>query len=243
MLLIVAVTALVAGLLIGLTGIGGVLMVPVLTQGAGVSLERAIAASLVGFLVAGTYAAIVHLRRERLPTRPVVVLCVCAAAGSVAGAVSLDSLPPAAIRILIAVLCFGSGLHALFSTPASRSTTPSTTVLGVLGVAVGCVSSLSGTGGPVTLIPLLLALGTPVGIAVTLGLAAQVPIALSATAIYALQDRIDVALAATLSVLLFIGVLVGTKLSARLSGRGLTRAVASTLVVVGIGYGYGTLMR
>lgn len=241
MLLTVAATALVAGLLIGLTGIGGVLMPPVLTQVAGVPLDRAIASSLVGLLISGLYAAAVHLRREQLPLRPVTVLCLCAAAGSLAGAMSLDALPAVAIRLFIALLCVGSGVHVLFRRPGTGTSMPSMTLLAVLGAAVGCLSALSGTGGPVTLIPLLLAFGTPVAMAITLGLAAQVPITLSATALYAMQGRVDPVLGVTLGVLLLAGTFVGAKLASRMSGRALTTAVAVTLVVVGLWYGLGTL--
>ena len=242
MLLIVALTALAAGLLIGLTGIGGVLMLPVLTQVAGVPLDRAVAASLVALLVAGLYAAIVHLRRERLPRTPLVVLCATAAAGSLAGALTLDLLPAFAIRMFIAALCVASGAQVLLFRPRPRDTIPSSVLLGILGATIGYLSAVSGTGGPVTLIPLLLAVGTPVGAAVSLGLAVQVPITVFATVVYAIEGRIDPALAATLSVLLLIGTFAGAKLSNRLSGRTLANAVAATLVVVGLWYGYVTLV-
>ena len=241
MLLTVAATALLAGLLIGLTGIGGILMLPVLTQVAGVPLDRAIAASLLALLMSGLYAAITHLGRERLPLRPVAVLCICAAAGALAGAASLDAIPGAALRLFIAALCIGSGAHVLFRGPAAGRTIPSTAWLAVLGAAVGYVSALSGTGGPVTLIPLLLAMGTPAGVAVSLGLAAQLPITLSATVIYAMQGRLDPVLGVTLGVLLLAGTMAGAKLSRHLTGRALAKAVAVTLIVVGLWYGYATL--
>ena len=241
MLLTVAAASLAAGLLIGLTGIGGVLLVPVLTQAADVPLDRAVAASLLGFLVAGVYAAFVHLRRARLEARPVVVLCVTAAAGAAAGAATLDWLPASAVRLFIAVLCLASGLHALLLKPPASKKNPASPMLGMLGGLVGYASAISGTGGPVTLIPLLLALRTPAAAAVALGLAAQLPIALSATVVYALEGRIDLRLGATLGALLVAGTYAGAKLSGRLSGRGLTMAVALTLVGVGLWYGYATL--
>jgi len=47
--------------------------------------------------------------------------------------------------------------------------------------------------------------------------------------------------AVVLGVLLVAGTYVGAKLSGRLSGRGLTMAVALTLVAVGLWYGYATV--
>lgn len=241
MIWIVGATALAAGLLIGLTGIGGVVLVPVLTQVAGVPLERAIAACMLGFLFAGIYAAFVHLRRARLPVRPVAMLCLAAAAGAALGAATLDRLPGTGVRLFVAALALGSGLHALVSRHSPGERIPATGLLGLLGLAVGYGSAISGTGGPVMLIPILLALRAPVGSAIALGLAAQLPITASASAVYAVEGRIDVPLALTLAALLIAGTYAGARLSSQLSRHALTAAVAWTLVGVGLWYGYASL--
>lgn len=214
------------------------LLVPVLTQVAGVPLERAIAASLLGFVVAGVYAAFVHLRRARLEPRPVAALCIAAAAGAIAGAATLDWLSAPAVRLFIALLCLASGLHALLSRAPPGKRIPSPAGLGMAGLVAGYASAISGTGGPVTLIPLLLAFRTPAASAVGLGLAAQLPISASAALVYAIDGRLDLRLGATLGALLVAGTYAGARLSHRLSGRGLTVAVALVLVAVGVWYGY-----
>jgi uncharacterized membrane protein YfcA len=236
-LAVTVAAALIAGLLIGLTGIGGVLLVPVLTQVGGIPLDRAIAASMLGFVLAGVYAAFVHLRRARLETRPVVALCLAAAAGAVAGAATLDWLPGTAVRLFIALLCLASGAYALLFRRAPKKRILSPMTLAMLGALIGYASAISGTGGPVTLIPVLLFMGTPAGAAIALGLAAQLPIAISASVVYALDGRIDLELALALGALLVIGTYAGARLSGRLSGRRLTVAVALTLVAVGAWFG------
>jgi hypothetical protein len=238
---IVGATALFAGLLVGLTGIGGVLLVPVLTGAAGLPLERAVAACMLGFLFSGLYAAFIHLRRARLPARPVAALCLAAAFGAALGAATLDTLPVLGVRLFVAALSLASGLHALASRHADGGRVPGAASLGVLGLFVGYGSAISGTGGPVMLIPVLLALRTPVTAAIALGVAAGMPITLAATAVYAAAGRIDLPLALTLAALLIAGTWAGARLSARLSGRALTNAVAWTLVGVGIWFGYASL--
>ena len=238
---IVGATALVAGLLVGVTGIGGVLLVPVLTGVAGLPLERAVAACMLGFLFAGLYAAFIHLRRARLPARPVAVLCLMAAAGAALGAATLDWLPGTGVRLFVAALALGSGLHALLARPVGGERMPDAGLLAILGLLVGYGSAISGTGGPVMLIPILLALRTPVAGAIALGVTAGLPITAAAAAVYAMQGRIDVTLALTLAVLLIAGTWAGAKLSTRLSGRMLTAAVAWTLVGVGLWFGYANL--
>lgn len=238
---IVGATALVAGLLVGLTGIGGVLLVPVLTGVAGLPLERAVAACMLGFFFSGLYAAFIHLRRARLPARPVAALCLAAAAGAALGAATLDWLPETGVRLFVAALALASGLHALLARPAGGERMPGAALLAFLGLLVGYGSAISGTGGPVMLIPLLLALRTPVTGAIALGVTAGLPITAAAAAVYAAAGRIDVPLALTLAALLIAGTWAGAKLSARLSGRALTAAVAWTLVGVGCWFGYASL--
>ena len=241
MIWVVGATALAAGLLVGLTGIGGVLLVPVLTGAAGLPLERAVAACMLGFLFSGLYSAFIHLRRARLPARPLAALCVAAACGAVLGAATLDRLPETGVRLFVAALALASGLHALASRHAPGARIPGATMLAFLGLLVGYGSAISGTGGPVMLIPILLALGTPVSAAIALGVTAGMPITVAASAVYVAEGQIDLPLALTLAALLIAGTWAGARLSSRLSGRALTVTVAWTLVGVGLWFGYASL--
>ncbi|HET9734498.1 MAG TPA: sulfite exporter TauE/SafE family protein [Burkholderiales bacterium] len=241
MIWVVGATALAAGLLVGLTGIGGVLLVPVLTGVAGVPLEHAIAACMPALLLAGLYAAFVHLRRVRLPARPLSALCLAAAAGAALGAATLDRLPDTGVRLFVAALALASGAHALLAPPVAGGRVPGAAPLAFLGLAVGYGSAISGTGGPVMLIPILLALRTPVREAIALGVAAGLPITVAASTVYGAAGRIDIHLALTLAALLIAGTWAGARLSARFSGRALTAAVAWTLVGVGAWFAYASL--
>jgi uncharacterized membrane protein YfcA len=238
MSLIVALAALVAGLLIGITGIGGVLVVPALTEAADVALDRAIAASMFGFLLTGGVATALHLGRTPISRGTLVALCVSAAAGAFAGAATLEILPTTAVRIFIALLAIVSGIQAVVTPHAADRALPGPAVLAVLGLIVGYGSAISGTGGPVMLIPILLLIGTPLVTAITLALAAQVPIALAATTVNAATGRLDWALGFALGVPLIAGAVVGAWLSRRLPARALTFAVAGALVAIGVWYGY-----
>jgi uncharacterized protein len=236
-MLTVAAAALAAGLLVGLTGIGGVILVPVLTGAAGVPLERAIAACMLGFFFSSVYAAFIHLRRARLAWGPVIALSAAAAGGAVLGAATLELLPGPAVRLFVAALALGSGLHALATRHAPGIRAPGPGWLAFLGIVVGYGSAISGTGGPVMLIPILLLLRTPASEAIALGVASGLPITVAATAVYAAAGRIDTPLALTLTVFLIAGVYAGAKLLHRLSGRALTAAVAWTLIGVGLWFG------
>ena len=79
---VVAAVAAIAGVLIGMTGVGGVLLVPALTEWAQVPLERAIAASMLAFLCAGTFATVLHLRRAPVPVSTAAPLAASAGLGA-----------------------------------------------------------------------------------------------------------------------------------------------------------------
>ena len=242
MTLAVALTTLVAGVLMGLTGIGGVLVVPALTEFGAVPVDRAVAASMMGFIAAGILAAAFHVRRAGLGRRRLAALCAAAAVGAAAGSASLDFLPASAVRLFIACLALASGLDALLRSRATpEGGVPRSGVLALLGLAAGYGSAVSGTGGPVILIPVLVALRTPFPAAIGLGIAAGIPIILTATAVNAAASRIDFALAGWLAVVFLAGTIAGNAAYARLSGRAATTIVAWSLVAVGIWYGYVTL--
>lgn len=238
-----AAVALVAGVLVGLTSIGGVLLVPALTELEGLAVERAVAASLLACLLAGAVAAFVHLRRTRLDAALLAVLCAAAGLGAAAGAAALGAVPAAAVRLLVAALAVSSGLHALLRhAPHAHGTRlPGKPAMGLLGFVVGAGSALSGTGGPVMLVPVLLALGMPAAPAVALGVSAQIPITLAATLVNAAGGRLDWLLGASLGALLTAGTLAGAWLAARLPARRLAQAVGLVLVATGAWYGYATL--
>jgi uncharacterized membrane protein YfcA len=227
--------------MIGLTGIGGVVLVPALTEFAGVGLDAAVGTSAFAFVLPAAIALVLHLRRAKLHWRTIALLCVPAAAGAALGAATLGWLPARGVRLFIALLCVGSGVHALAPRPSLPAGIPSDPSLALLGLAVGYASAISGTGGPVTLIPLLLVLGAPLPAAIALGVAAQLPITLAATAVNAAAGRIDYALGALLGVLITGGIYSGVLFARRLSLRELRQAVALTLLGVGLWYGYTSL--
>jgi len=137
----------------------------------------------------------------------------------------------------MAALALASGLHALATRHAPGARTPGAALLAFLGLALGYGSAISGTGGPVMLIPVLLLLRAPVNAAIALGVASGLPITLAASAVYGAAGRIDYALASTLTVFLLAGMYAGAKLLHRLSSRALVVAVAWTLIGVGLWFG------
>jgi len=238
-----AALVLLSGLAIGAVAIGGVLVVPALTEAAAVPLDRAIAAAMAGFAFTGVAALASGRARADAPVGGAWTLNLAALGGAILGAGAVAIVPESAIRLLIGAIAIVSGVHALAPGPArERSAVPGGPVLAAIGAVVGCGSALSGTGGPVLLLPILLLLGFPVRGGIALAQMIQLPIALSATAVNAVQGRLDLGLAAAVGGLLVLGSLAGLWLGPRAATATLKRIVALGLVALGFWYGYASFV-
>ena len=228
-----------AGFGIGATSIGGVLVVPALTALVRVDLPGAIAASSLAFLVTGLLALASAGRGWRATLRPDAVLLIAALAGALAGAALTTTIPGAWIRAWIGVLALVSGLFGLWRlrAPASHEAGrawPGPLAQAGLGLVVGAGSALSGTGGPVMLLPWLLLTGRPLLRAVALAQVLQVPIALAATAAHAAAGRIDWLLGAGVAGVLIAGAWAGRRAARRIPPRPLNAGTATLLIATGL---------
>ncbi len=229
----------VAGLAIGATSIGGVLVVPALTTFTGVALPTAIAASSLAFLATGLWGLVSSRRSGQRHADRDVVLLVAALAGAVAGASMTTLLPGSWVRAWIGALALASGVHGLWrlrhpSAGAEPRAWPTPVAQAGIGLVVGMGSAMSGTGGPVMLLPWLLLTGRPLERSIAAGLMLQVPIALAASAANAFAGRIDWGLSATVALLMILGLVAGRPLARRLSPGPLLAAASLMLVATGL---------
>ena len=236
MALALLVIGLLVGVLIGAIGIGGVLLVPALTYLGGMAIHVAIASAMAAYFFAGGVGSIEFARRGSLRWSDAAWLTAGAMPGAFAGAAATNAVPGYVLELLIATLIVGSALNSLRRhAPLSREVdTPTRGALVLIGVVTGVASSMSGTGGPLVLIPILLWLHVPVLAAVGLSQVIQLPISVFATAGNVVYGAIDVAVAAALSVLLMIGVWFGARIAHRVSSITLKRFVSQVLLGVGM---------
>ena len=227
---------LLVGVLIGAIGIGGVLLVPALTYVGGIGIHVAIASAMVAYFFAGGVGSIEFARRGSIRWSDAAWLAAGAMPGAFAGAAAASAVPSFALELLIAVLIIASALNALLGKGpaggAPRSLAKRSLLL--IGFATGIASSMSGTGGPLVLVPILLWLHVPVLAAVGLSQVIQLPISAFATAGNILYGAIDVTIAAALSVLLMVGVWFGARIAHRVSSVALKRFVSLMLLGVGV---------
>jgi len=229
------VTALGVGMLIGGVGIGGILLSPLLAYVGGLDLHVAIATSLWSFLFTGLAATLMYARRGSVDRRMVLWLSGGIMPGAVVGARANGALPSAALTVLLAAACVASGLAALVREPTveRRAAAFGAPILLSIGALVGFGSALTGAGGAVLLVPILLASRASALVAVGASQAIQLPVVAAATLGYAASGTVDFALGTGLGMVEVIGVVLGARLAHASSPRLLRRLVALALVAAG----------
>jgi len=136
----------------------------------------------------------------------------------------------------VTVLVLFSGWRGL---RRSRATEPAPApplapaMLLALGALVGLGSALTGTGGPVLVLPLLMLLRQPLGFSVVAAQAIQLPVALASSTVHAIEGRLDLRLAALCGLLMLAGSIAGQRAATRLDTRQLQRLVSMLLLAVG----------
>ena len=207
---ILILTVLVVGMLIGSVGVGGVLLVPALAYLDGESVHAAIPACMFAYLFPGAVAAVVFARHGTMNWKPATALCASAIPGAYLGAYLLPLFPSVILEFAIACLVLFCGMHALGgSRRTHHPSLPTAASLSLFGFITGIGSSLTGTGGPVLLVPLLIWCRVPVLTTIGLSQVIQIPIALTATAGNLIHGEVNLNLGLAIGVVLAGGAFIG----------------------------------
>jgi uncharacterized membrane protein YfcA len=235
MLALIAALSLISGLLIGCIGIGGVLLVPCLSL-AGIDVHAAIGASLLTYIFSGGMGVALYAQHGSIDWRSAAWLAAGAAPGAFLGSMIAAHTREQILLALVGATVVFAGWRVLRRHAEGAehgANVPQPLVLVAIAVAVGIASALTGTGGPVLLVPLLMWLSVPVLTSVGLSQAIQIPIAFMATAANAWTGNLDWRLGAWLSIGVTLGSAVGARIAHAVPAAFLTRIVAVALVLVG----------
>jgi len=236
-LISIAILGAVSGLMIGCIGIGGVILVPTLVFLVGIPIKIAIAAAMLGYIPAGLVATVVFARNKTIHWGMAGWLCVGAAPGAFAGAWAVSVFNHLLLEICLGVLTLLSGLNSLRTQKSGESADgaaiSNATLVGV-GTFTSFLSALTGTGGPLVLVPIMISLSVPVLTAIGLSQAIQLPVAIAATVGNMIYGQIDLALGGILAASLTVGSWFGAKLAHVVPRQILRRIVSVVLVIVGV---------
>lgn len=224
------------GVSIGAVGIGGILLVPMLTFIFGINVHVAIAAAMFSYLFSGVVGAAMYAREKSINWRMAGWLILGATPAAFAGAVLTLAIPGETLKLIIAFFIMASGVNALINRARAdrESAFEGAKSLVPIGVVTGVGSAMTGTGGPFVLIPIMVWLRVPVLTAVGLSQVVQLPIAALATAGNVMYGELDFLLGLVIAGALMIGAAIGARIAHALPQAVLKRVVAWVLVGVGI---------
>lgn len=234
-LMLAALGSCAVGLFIGWCGVAGFLLPILFTSACGLPVTESLLLSFLCFAVSGAIGSGNYYRRGELPLRPALVLSAGSLAGGPLGAALGGLLAAETVKVVLYVVVLLSGLAIALRElrppkgPQGGDSFPRPLPLLALGFATALLCALSGAGGPVLVMPLLVAMGVPAKMAVGVALLDSVFIALPAIAVYGSRCE---ALAALLPMLLAAalghaaGVSVGSVTAAHVPQSLLKRGVA-----------------
>lgn len=228
------VLALVVGVLIGMVGVGGVLLPPGLVAFGGLTANEATATSTWAFVFTGVVGTIAYAWRGVVPWGMLLRLSIGVVPAAFVGALVNATLPASVVLLGLAALTIFVGVHQLRPGSARAvAAEPGAAALVAIGAFVGFGSALTGTGGPVLLVPILLTIGVAPLRAVAVSQAVQLPVVVSGSIGYFQTGLVDVRLGTLLGILAALGTFVGAVVATRIHAEGLRKIVAVACIAAG----------
>jgi uncharacterized protein len=233
----IALLGTVSGLMIGCIGIGGVILVPALVFLVGIPIQIAIPAAMLAYIVSGVVATFVYARNKSIAWPMATWLCIGGMPAAFVGAWAVSIFDSRLLTGCLGLLTFLSGINSLrrqnVADDANADAKVSNAVLLIIGLVTGFLSSLTGTGGPLVLVPILISMRLAILTSVGLSQVVQLPVALAATAGNIVYGKLDLALGAILAASLSGGSWYGAKLAHSVPRAVLRSVVSTALVLIG----------
>ena len=238
--LALAATAVAVGFFIGAVGVGGVLLIPALAWLGGLPIHEATATALFSFLCTGVVGTWLFHRQGSIDwtiTRPVLAGAVVF---SFLGAKANAMVDARTLTVVIALAIVFAGGYILLP---RRSAMPEHRdgrsrgqqwLLLIVGAVAGFGSGLSGAGGPLFAVPMMLVLGFVPLAAIGASQVLQIVAALFGTAGNLRYGSIDFQIGAVMMALEVAGIVVGTRAAHLASVAVLRRTAAGLCVITGI---------
>jgi hypothetical protein len=228
-------SCLVVGIFIGAAGVGGVLLIPALMTFSNLTVHEAAATALFSFLFTGVLGTWLFMRRGSIEWRTSLPVCIGAFAFSYIGAAAGIIVPAAVLTWIVAAVILGAGLNILLRRTAPQvdggQRHPTAKALFGVGAVSGFGAGISGAGGPLFSVPLMLGLHFDPLVAVGTGQVVQIAAALSGSLGNWSHDTIQYGLAAPVTAVELIGVVAGVKL-AHVAGAKQLRYGAAVLCIL-----------
>jgi uncharacterized protein len=216
------------------------LLIPFLAILGDLGIHAAAATALFTFLFTGLFGTWLFARRGSISWRITVPVCIGAVPFGYLGSAAAAHMPPRALAITIAAIIVGAGAYVFvprrhpLRVSRDGHARGDVAMLVAVGAAAGFGSGLSGAGGPLFSVPLMVILGFAPLVAVGASQVLQIIASVSGS-LAALQDgRIDFTLAAWVTGFELAGVAAGVRLAHAVSANALRHVAGTLCIVVGV---------
>jgi uncharacterized membrane protein YfcA len=190
---------------------------------------------MFSYIFTGLVGGFIYSRHGTINWSLATKVCLGALPGAYIGALLLPYFSVLVLESAIAVLILASGIHALQKSGGNDGITVPVYGLELIliGFITGIGSALSGTGGPLLLVPILIWRKVPILTAIGLSQVIQVPISLMATIGNQIHGQVDFRLGLALALILSGGVILGALASNKLPVNFIKKLVSGLLILVG----------
>jgi uncharacterized membrane protein YfcA len=238
--LALAAIALAVGFFIGAVGVGGILLIPALVWLGGVPIHEATATALFSFMFTGLAGTWLFQRRGSIDWSLTLPVLAGALIFSYLGAGANAMMNAQALTLIVALLVVLAGAYILL--PAQREirahrdgrTHARRLLLVIVGALAGFGSGLTGAGGPLFSVPMLLVLGFAPLAAIGASQVLQIVASLSGTVGNLQFGSIDSSLAGWISLFELAGVVAGARAAHAVSLGVLRRAAGGLCMLAGL---------
>ncbi len=220
MLVLLCITILV-GIICGASGVGGVLLIPALMLFGGLETHQAMGTTLFSFFFQGVVATRIYQHHGSMDWNVTIPVLAGSLVSEYARAAAGAYLSARFLDCALAALIIVSSLYALYPTgkscPAERLSTRGNTLLLLgIGLVTGFLCGMTGAGGGIVSVPLMLVAGYRVLASIGCSQALQSVVALSGSASNLANGFVDFTVVWWVIVFLIAGCVAGVRVAHRL---------------------------
>lgn len=234
---IIILANIIVGGLVGLTGIAGFLL-PMLYISLQYNVREALALSFLAFFVSGVIGSINYYKHGQLNIKFGTKLGMASFVGACIGVYLNSMIDDSIVKILLYMVVLLSGISILFRKDkvSSSNKIPNLFNIILIGFVTAIVCALSGAGGPILVMPLLVVLGVNVKEAIAIALFDSVFIAIP-SAIGYLSGSYSNSLLGVIFISMLshgVGVFIGSKYSVKVNHIIIKRTVAIGSIIIAL---------
>ena len=239
MSVLLALSCLIIGILIGGVGVGGVLLVPALMYFSALTTHQAMATALFSFFFTGVAATLLFQRHGSMNWKMSLPVIAGSALSAYFGALTAARASAFQLNLILAAIIIATSVYSLCPQPGAalaRRLRPraNTALLFGIGLFTGYLCGMTGAGGGIISIPLMLLFGYPALPSIGTAQVLQCFIATTGSASNYANGFIDFSLVWPVTLCELIGVAIGVRIAHAVPVSSLKRVISWVCISVGL---------